>query len=311
MAVKYSVLAGALAFSMAAGTATNAQQSIDEPYLDPIFGTKRPEPPQPDVINDDEFDGEIKRARGLIGVLTFLTPDTTDLSVGVGPIYKPDYFGSNDYELEPDPQVFVKFRNFVFFDDDGADFALFGFSGFSFGPSIRIVGDRREDENPALEGLGDIGTTVELGGFAATTFADRFSFRFKVRKGVATGHRGLIVDGSLTALLFRYGPISTSITGQSSWIGDRYADAFFTVTEAQSLSSGLTQFETDRGFRDFGGSFNAYVNVGDRWSINPYISYRYILDDYAQTPIIRELGERNQWIVGFHLMREFSLNMFN
>lgn len=311
MTVKYSVLAGAIAVGVVGASPAIAQQSIDEPYLDPIFGTKRPEPPQPDVINDDEFDGEFKRARGLVGVLTFLTPDTTDLSLGVGPVYKPDYFGSNDYELEPDPQVYVKFRNFVFFDDDGADFALFGFSGFSFGPSIRIVGDRREDENPALQGLGDVGATVELGGFAATTFADRFSMRFKVRKGVATGHRGLIVDGSLTALLFRYGPISTSITGQSSWIGDRYADTYFSVTEAQSQASGLTQFETDRGFRDFGGSFNAYINVGDRWSVNPYISYRYILDDYAQTPIIRELGERNQWIVGFHLMREFSFTMFN
>jgi len=110
--------------------------------------------------------------------------------------------------------------------------------------------------------------------------------------------------------LFRYGPISTSITGQASWIGDRYADAFFSVTEAQSQASGLTQFETDRGFRDFGGSFNAYINVGRRWSVNPYVSYRYILNDYADTPIIRQFGERNQYVIGFHLMREFSFNMF-
>ncbi len=306
MAFAGAALAGTLFIDGAA-----AQQSIDEPYLDPIFGTKRPAPKQPEVINDEEYAGEVQRARGLVGILTFLTPDTTDLSVGVGPVVQPDYFGSDDFELEADPQVYVKFRNFVFLDDDGADFALFGFSGFSFGPSLRIVGDRRENENPALVGLGDIGTTFELGGFAATTFADSVSFRFKVRRGVATGHRGLIVDASSTALLFRWGPVSTSVTGQTSWIGENYADAFFSVTPDQSLASGLAEYDAQRGFRDVGGSFNAYINVGKRWSINPYISYRYVLDEYAETPIIRDLGDRNQFVVGFHLMREFSFNMFN
>lgn len=303
------VLSACIATAMM--TPAHAQQNIDEPFLDPIFGTKRPEPTPPEVINDDEFDGEFRPARGLVGVLTFLTPETTDLSVGVGPVYQPDYFGSDDFELEADPQVYVKFRNFVFLDDDGADFALLGFSGFAFGPSIRLVGDRDESENPALQGLGDVGRTVELGAFAATTFADSFTFRFKVRKGVATGHRGLIVDSSLTALLFRWGRLSTSVTGQTSWIGDRYADTFFSVNEEQSLNSGLPQFEAGRGFRDFGGSFNAFINIGRRWSLNPYISYRYIVDNIADTPIISEFGDRNQYVVGFHVQRELSFNIFN
>ncbi len=305
------VFAGALLAGSLTAAGASAQQSIDEPYLDPIFGTKRPAPPPPEVINDEEYTGSVQRARGLVGVLTFLTPDTTDLSVGVGPVYQPDYFGSDDFELEADPQVYVKFRNFVFLDDDGADFALFGFSGFSFGPSLRIVGDRGEDENSALVGLGDVGTTFELGGFAATTFADSVSLRFKVRRGIATGHRGLIVDASSTALLFRWGPVSTSITGQTSWIGENYADTFFTVTPEQSIASGLREYNAGRGFRDVGGSFNAYINVGKRWSINPYVSYRYVLDEYAETPIIEDFGDRNQVVVGFHLMREFSLKMFD
>ena len=242
--------------------------------------------------------------------MTLLTPASTDLSVGVGPVYQPDYFGSDDFEIEADPQVYVKFRNFVFFDNDGADFALFGLSGFSFGPSIRIVGDRDESENPALQGLGDVGATVELGGFAATTFMDRFSVRFKVRRGVATGHRGLIVDASSTALLFRYGRVSTSLTAQTSWIGNQYADTFFSVTPQQSLASGLNEFDANRGFRDIGGSLNAFINVGKRWSLNPYITYNYIFDGIAETPIIADFGDRHQYTVGFHIQRQFELSMF-
>ena len=288
-----------------------AQQQIDEPRLSPIFGEKRP--PRSDdgatVTNDDEFDQD-KRwhpLRDFVGVLTFLAPSNTDLSIGVGPQYQPDYFGSDDYKWTADPEVYIKFRNFVFFDNDGADLALFGFSGFSFGPSVRLVGDRDETDNDALAGLGDIDYTFEVGGFAATTFVDRFLVRAKIRKGVVGGHDGLIVDAAGTALLFRYGRVSTSVSAQASWIGERYADTYFSVTPAQSVSSGLPVYDAGRGVRDIGGSFNAYINVGKRWSLNPYVSYRYIFPEFADTPFIRLYGDQNQYVAGFHLMREFSL----
>ncbi len=305
-----------LVFSLAGAgfSAANAQNRIDEPRLDPIFGQKAPENTEiPLITNDDEYDDYDKGwspLRGLVGVLTFLTPDTTDLSIGLGPEYEPDYYGSDDYELGVDPQVYVKFRNFVFLDDDGADFALFGFSGFSFGPSLRIRGDRDEDENEALAGLGDVGMTFEFGGFAATTFKNRYSFRFKIRRGISSGHRGLIVDAYSTAVLFRSKPFSASISAQTSWIGDNYADAYFTINPVQALNSGLPQFQAERGFRDVGGSLNGYFNLGERWSVNPYVSYTYALGDVAASPIVSQEGDRNQFRVGFHLMREFEFKMF-
>lgn len=286
-------------------------QQIDEPRLDPIFGQKRKdhENERPRVANDDEFDYDKKwhPLRDFVGVLTFLAPSNTDLSVGIGPEYRPDYFGSDDFEWVPDPEVYVKFRNFVFLDNDGADIALFGFSGFSFGPSVRLTNNRKETDNVALTGLGDIDHTLEVGGFAATKFVDRFLVRFKVRKGVVGGHDGLIVDAAGTALLFRYGRVSTSVSANASWIGERYADTYFSITPAQSLASGLPVYDAQRGMRDIGGSFNAYINIGKKWSLNPYVSYSYIFDDFAQTPIIEQFGDRNQYRAGFHLMREFNL----
>lgn len=307
-----SVKLVAAALCLSAASPAFAQADIDEPRLDPIFGERTPEreAKRERIRNDDEFDNEKgwRPLRDFVGIFTFLAPETTDLSVGVGPVYRPDYFGSNDYELRADPEVYVKFRNFVFLDNDGADFALFGFSGFSFGPSIRLVGDRDEDDNPALVGLGDIDHTFEVGGFAATKFVDRFLVRAKVRKGVVGGHDGLIIDATGTALLFRVGRFSTSVSAQTSWIDDNYADTYFSVTPAQALASGLPEYDAGAGFRDIGGSFNAYVNIGKRWSLNPYVSYRYILNEIADTPIIDQFGERNQYTVGFHLMRQFEFN---
>lgn len=308
---------GAIAFlaALAAGGsvlagAANAQQ-IDDPKLDPIFGRRYQPPerlePAPKQV-DDELSGERRwqPLRGFVGIMTFLTPERTNLSLGVGPAYKPDYFGSNDYKWAADPVAYVKFRNFVFLDDDGADLALFGFSNFSFGPTLRIVGRRDETDNPALQGLDDVGMTFEFGGFAATTFMDRFQAKFKTRHGIKTGHRGTIVDARASMLLFRWGPVATSVSGEGSWVGNRYADAYFSITPDQSARSGLPVYDAKAGFRNVGGSVNAYINIGQDWSLNPYASYSYIFDDFAGTPIIDQYGDRNQYRVGFHVLKEFS-----
>lgn len=283
-------------------------EQIDDPALDPLlFG-----PSQQELEEDRNATritlGEEDDNRGFFGAVTFLVPDETNLSLGVGPVYRPDYFGSDDYEFDADPQVFVKFRNFVFLDDDGADFALLGFSSFRIGPSLRIQRRRDQDDNPALFGLGDVGTTVEFGGFVATTFLDRYAFKFKARHGLKTGHRGTIVDANFTALIFRAGPVSLAAGAEASWIGDRYADAYFSVTPEQSVRSGgvLPVYEADAGFRDVGANVTAYINIRDHWSLNPYATYNYVFDGIANTPIIDQFGDRKQFRVGFHLMREFT-----
>lgn len=312
MKAKYSIAALLGAAALAGGAVASAQQenTTDDPRIKPIFGgeEKSDQPPEPTRDpGDDEFGGDkrFEPARGFVGIMTFLTPEETNLSIGVGPKYAPDYFGSNDYDFSADPAAYVRFKNFVFLDDDGADFGIFGFSSFRFGPTIRIAGRRQENENVALTGLGDVGTTFEFGGFASATFVDRYSVKFKVRHGLKTGHRGTIVDANATALLFKFGPVSTSVSAETTWIGDRYADAYFSVDADQSLASGLPLYNANEGFRDIGGSLNAYINVAKRWSINPYASYSYIFDGIADTPIIAQYGDRNQFVVGFHIMREF------
>lgn len=279
---------------------------LDDPKTRPlIFGDGQTDE---DLVGARITLGPKDQNRNFFGALNFLIPDETNLSIGVGPQYQPDYFGSDDYEFSADPQVYVKFRNFVFLDDDGADFGIIGFSRFRAGPSIKIRGRRDEDENPALEGLGDVDMTFELGGFVATTFLDRFAFKAKARHAIKSGHHGTVVDGYLTALLFRAGPVSLAAGGQATWVDDNFADTYFSISPEQSLNTGgrLPVYDVDSGFRDVGGSVNAYINIGDRWSLNPYATYQYVFRDYARSPIIADYGDRNQFTFGFHIMREFT-----
>lgn len=283
-------------------------QYIDEPRLDPLLFGPEYEDPEADVTGTRIVSPDDVDQRGFFSALNFLVPDETNLSLGVGPVFRPDYFGSNDYKFDADPQVYVKVRNFLFLDDDGADIALFGFSGFRIGPSLKIRGRRDQDDNPALIGLGDVGTTFEFGGFVATTFLDRFSAKARVRHGLKTGHRGTVIDGTLTTLIFRTDALSIAASGQARWVGERYADTYFSVTPEQSVASMglLPAYDANAGFESVGGSVTAYINIADRWSLNPYGEYRYIFDGFADTPIIDQYGDRNQIVIGFHLMREFT-----
>lgn len=286
-------------------------QNLDEPRLSPLLFGPEYDDNRSDPTGTRITSPEDEERRGFFSALNFLVPEETNLSLGVGPVYEPDYFGSDDYEFDVDPQVYVKFRNFLFLDDDGADLALFGFSRFRIGPSIKIKGRRDQDDNPALAGLGDVGTTFEFGGFIATTFLDRFSAKARVRHGLKTGHRGTVAEGTLTTLIFRTSALSLAASGQARWVDDRYADAYFSVTPEQSTRSlgVLPVYDANSGFESFGGSVTAYINIRDRWSLNPYAEYRYIFDDFADTPIIDQFGDRNQFVVGFHLMREFEFKM--
>ena len=283
-------------------------QYLDEPRLDPLLFGPEYDDPEADVTGTRIFSPDDAEQRGFFSALNFLVPEETNLSLGVGPVFKPDYFGSDDYEFDADPQVYIKVRNFLFLDDDGADIALFGFSRFRVGPSIKIRGRRDQDDNPALRGLGDVGTTFEFGGFISTTFLDRFAAKARVRRGLKTGHRGTVIDGTLTTLIFRTDAFSLATAGQARWVGERYADAYFSVTPEQSAASMgvLPAYDANSGIESVGGSVTAYINIADRWSLNPYAEYRYIFNDFADTPIIDQFGNRNQLRVGFHLMREFT-----
>ncbi len=286
-------------------------QDLDEPHLDPLVFGKRRSDDDEDLTGARITLGAEDNNRGFFSAFNFLTPEETNLSLGLGPVYEPDYFGSDNYEFNPDPQVYIKVKNFVFLDDSGADIALVGFSRFRIGPTLRITKRRDQDDNPDLLGLGDVGTTFEFGGFAATTFLNRFAVKAKVRHGLKTGHRGTVVDGVLTALIFRTDLFSLSTTARATWVGDRYADAYFSVTPGQSARSGgrLPVHDANAGFRDLGVSVTGYVNIGDRWSFNPYATYSYVYGEIAKTPIIDQFGDRDQFTVGVHLMRQFNFNI--
>ena len=89
------------------------RQTLDEPRLDPlVFGPNRDE--EEDLTGSRITLGEEDQNRGFFSAFTYLIPEETNLSIGVGPVYRPDYFGSDDYEFGVDPKGLCSLQQIPF-----------------------------------------------------------------------------------------------------------------------------------------------------------------------------------------------------
>ena len=94
-----------------------------------------------------------------------------EIQLGAGAMVKPDYEGSDDYEVSPLPMVEISYKDRVFLDGPSLGANLFIWNGtrpgdqLKIGPLVRYQMGRDEDDNGALKGLGSVDGSAEVGGF--------------------------------------------------------------------------------------------------------------------------------------------------
>ncbi len=244
---------------------------------------------------------------GLAFISDVLILDETYLTVGLGPQYSPDYFGSDDYSVDTNIEFKLRFRNFIDFDNGGAAFTLLRWSNFSLGPLARIDGGRSDSKNEALEGLGDVNESIELGVFLKLKHRDRYSARLRYRHAVGGGHQGGIVEGQAALRIYQKGDVVSAVALRTAWVDQNYADSFYRITPAQAADSINPVFEAVNGFRDTRLSGLVSWTFAKNWTLNGYARYAYIHGPTAQSPIIEIHGSRHQFSVGAYVAFTFRL----
>jgi outer membrane scaffolding protein for murein synthesis (MipA/OmpV family) len=86
-------------------------------------------------------------------------------------------------------------------------------------------------------------------------------------------------------------------------ISDDFADYYFTVTPAQSATTGLAQYRADGGINRVGTtailSYDLDRNpLNGGWSLTGVGGYSRLLGDGADTPYTAVRGDANQFILG-------------
>lgn len=233
--------------------------------------------------------------------------DDWQIAVGAGAIYKPDYQGSDDYELRAAPYLSINWRDIVFLRGSALGVnALRLDNGFRAGALLRyqFLLDRDEDDNEALRGLGDIDGAVEAGVFAAYETGP-WSLELALFQDVSDTY-----DGTMAELDIGYGVafgdgFRFEVEASTTWADDDYLQTYFGISPEQSLASGRAEYVAEGGFKEVGLSFGLSYRLSEHWLLSSRLSYERLLGDAADSPIVADDGSPNQLSAGAFLGYRF------
>ncbi len=234
------------------------------------------------------------------------------VGVGAGVLLSPTYVGDDDYRLSLLPNIQVQHGDRFFASvQNGIGYNVINNEHFRAGPISRIRFGRDEnggqpfaitgEATTDLIGLREVSTTAELGGFVEYK-SHGFRAGFEARKGV-NGHNGFVLDASL-----RYGgrsfvfgpPLIYSIGPRVKIVDSNYHSAYFDIDTAQSLASGLPNFDADGGLNSYGLGATVILPLSRDNSLSAVFiaGYDRLAGDAANAPLIQQRGSEDQGTVG-------------
>lgn len=241
-----------------------------------------------------------------VSALLFASPaaaqeNSLRVRVGLGAQLQPDYVGADGRQLAPlfDLDFARGTKPFAFeAPDDSLGIALLSEGAFSAGPAVSIEGSRTNSEVGAP--VGKVPTTFEAGAFAQYQASETIRVRGELLKGIG-GHEGAV--GSLGAdAIWRDGDRYVLSLGPRLLFSDsRYQRAFFGVDAAAAAASGLPRYRPDGGLHAVALASGLSHQFSQRWGMFGFARYERLVGDAAKSPIVRELGSRNQMSAGIGL----------
>jgi outer membrane protein len=224
----------------------------------------------------------------------------------LGPQLSPAWPGASDLSVGPyvDVSRARENENFAFeAPDESFGSPLLHSGNFAFGPAMGFTGKRSAaDVGVALP---KVSLTIEAGAFAQVTLTPAFRVRVEGRKGL-TGHKGWAGEVSADYIaregddwLFSIGPRVT--------LGDaKYQRAYFGVTPAAALSSGLSAYDPGGGVQSVGVIAGYLRQLSRRWGLATYLRYDRLVGDAADSPVTGDFGSRSQPSVGVAVSYTFG-----
>lgn len=230
------------------------------------------------------------------------------VDAGPGIAFRPAFPGADKLEPQPWPliDVYRPGRGPAFeTPDQSFGFGIVGGDRLRIGPALRIDGGR--DEEDAILGIGNVGTTIEGGAFAEAYVSPSVRLRGEVRKGFG-GHKGVVGDVGADVIMGSPQTLHMSIGPRARFANGRYVRAFFGINPEQSTLTGLPAYNVDGGLHSAGALAFASYRLSSHWGIEAYARYDRLLGDAKDSPLVlSEVGSRDQFEAGVGLSYRFSV----
>jgi len=219
-----------------------------------------------------------------------------NLNVSVRARVQPSYEGSNDYKLSPSGSIsFSRPGEARIFSapDDGISVSIGGNKTIDGGVTGRFLSGRDNDDD--LRGMQKIDLAVEVGGFVNFWPTEWLRTRLSVRRGFG-GHEGVVADLGAD-FVSEQGRWTLAAGPRVSYSDDEYNQTYFGVTPREAIASPLiaAAYTADGGIRYAGVQASADYQWSPRWRFSAEGSYRRLMGDAADSPIVRQFGSEDQF----------------
>jgi MipA family protein len=231
--------------------------------------------------------------------------DDWRVTIGGGALYRPDYLGSDEYEVLPLPLFDLRYRDRFFLSTrDGLGANLLDNPNLRAGPVLKYRHRRDQDDNHALRGLGDVDAAGEAGGFVHYDLRP-FSAGAEVRQGFG-GHDGVVGD-FFVAWSTLLGGRTRITAGPNLTLGSSdFTDTYFSISGSQAARSGLRAYDADGMFMSYGLGATVTYRLSDAWSVGGFAGIDRLAGDAADSPLVEDAGSATQARVGLSIGYSFG-----
>lgn len=228
-----------------------------------------------------------------------------DLTLGLGASYGPDYEGSDDYAATPlwniraaglyHPETYAQLLGPAFTSN------LLPDPHFRLGLSGVYRADYNDVDDSAVQSVQGTQDALLVGPTLGYDFwtepgsdaAIELDVFYEAKHG----------NGGVVTPRFRAGSqLADKIRGEgrisTTWASGDYMGNWFSVNRRDAARTGLDSYDADEGFKDLtlGGSLS-WAFAGS-WSLVGLASYSRMLGDAADSPIVDDAGDANQFRAG-------------
>jgi outer membrane protein len=224
-------------------------------------------------------------------------PSEWKVSLGGGASYAPRYEGSASDRLRFMPLLEATRGRLFISPLRGIGYNLSNTRNLEYGLRLTPGHARWQNADPRLNGMGDIGYSVEMGAFLNMRFAPWY-----VSSGINTG-----VHGTHAELGGGIGfPVSANdrlrMGVNMNWGSAFYNQTYFGVNSQQALASGnvLTAYNAGAGIKDYALTANWAHNYGTEWFSSAGASYKWLTGSAANSPLTQRRGAASvNFLVGY------------
>jgi outer membrane scaffolding protein for murein synthesis (MipA/OmpV family) len=233
------------------------------------------------------------------------------LTVGATGLVAPDFEGSNNYLFSAQPLISLgkagPQARFVS-RNDNISFSLYDSGAVRAGLTGKIIWGRDGGDADALKHLDPVRFGGEIGGFAEIYPADWLRVRGEVRQGIRS-HHGVVADVAADAFQDVTPDIRVSGGPRLSFASSDYFDAYYGVDADESAASGLREYHPGGGLKSVGVGGAVTWKTTDRVTTSLFGEYARLMGPAADSSLVKERGDRNQFMVGVSASYRFDFTI--